>query len=273
MKRLLIILFLLPAVACMSQSRVVDKSGRKPDWVNGLERDFIIVAGTGATIQQAQESALNQVRESIVNAVAQNVRATSEMSTMEVNYNSTVSEFLEKFTATVTSSSGPVSYLQGVTLAKVEEFYWEKLQDRGSPMVVFNYHVKYPFPNIELQKLVMDFNIKDRQLTEELEDLLAGVEQVEQIEEIETSIRELGILADYFVDARRDKARLGITQYRNLYNMIELIEVESEPGRLKYAIRFKDRLVRASQRPQITSDCARVKGVDPAGDYMVVTYD
>jgi hypothetical protein len=257
----------------MSQTRVVDKSGRKPDWVNGLEKDYIIVVGTGSSIQDAQTNALNMVREHIVNAVAQNVRATSEMSMEESHFNNNISTYLERFATTVTTTSGPVPYLQGVTLSRVDEYYWEKIQNRNTRTETYNYHIKYPFPNMELQKLVMDFRIRDREMTEQLENILAGIDNVTQIEEIGKNIGELRILSDYFVDARRDKALLGITRYRELYNTIELVELESGLGELKYALRFASRNVAAAQRPQITSDCARVTGSSNQGDVVVVKYD
>lgn len=273
MKKLILVFFLLPFFACMSQTRVVEKSGRKPDWVNGLEKDYIIVVGTGASVQDAQRSALNMVRENIVNAVAQNVRATSELSTEEASFNNNISVYLERFATTITSASGPVPYLQGISLAKVDEFYWEKLQDRNTKAETYHYHIKYPFPNIELQKLVMDFRIRDRELTEQLDDILAGVDAIASIEDIEKNIGELHILVDYFIDGRKDKARLGITRYRNLYNTIELVEQDSRPGELKYAVRFGNRYVTTAQRPQITSDCARVTGTSNQDKSIVVKYD
>lgn len=273
MKKLILVFFLLPFFACMSQNRVVDKSGRKPDWVNGLEKDYIIAVGTGASVQDAQRNALNMVRENIVNAVAQNVRATSELSTEEANFNNNISVYLERFATNITSASGPVPYLQGITLAKVDEFYWEKLQDRNTKAETYHYHIKYPFPNIELQKLVMDFRMRDRELTEQLDDILGSVDAISSIEDIEKNIGELHILADYFVDARKDKARLGITRYRNLYKTIELVELDSRPGELKYAVRFGNRYVTTAQRPQITSDCARVTGTSSQDNSIIVKYD
>ncbi len=273
MKKLILVFFLLPFFVCMSQTRVVDKSGIKPAWVNGLEKDYIIVVGTGASVQDAQRNALNMVRENIVNAVAQNVRATSELSTEEANFNNNISVYLERFATSISSASGPAPYLQGITLSKVDEFYWEKLQDRNTRAETYHYHIKYPFPNIELQKLVMDFRIRDRELTEQLDKILASVDDISSIEDIEKNIGELHILSDYFVDARRDKARLGITRYQNLYNTIELVEQESSPGELKYAIRFGNRYVTSSQRPQVTSECARVTGTSGQDYSVVIKYD
>lgn len=273
MKKIILILLLFPVLASMSQTRVVDRSGRQPRWVNSLEKDYIIVVGTGSSISNAQTNALNMVRENIVNAVAQNVRTTSEFSTEEANFNNNVSVYLDRFATTTTTESGPVSYLQGVTLSKVDDYYWEKIRNRATGEETYNYHIKYPFPEFELQKLVLEFNMRDRELTRQLEDILAQVDQVTSIEQIGKNIAELNTLLDYFVDGRKNQAQLGITRYRNLYNSIEIEEIEHRLGELRYALKFRDRHVHTSQRPQITSDCARITNISGGANYMLVSYD
>lgn len=52
----------------------MERSGPRPKWVNGLEKEYIIVVGTGATIELAQQQALMAIKESIVEAVAVNVK-------------------------------------------------------------------------------------------------------------------------------------------------------------------------------------------------------
>lgn len=274
MKKLLVVLlFLLPYISIMAQTRVVERSGRKPAWVNGLERNYLIVTGTGNSLQDAQHKALVQIRESIVSAVAQNVRATTEMVYEESNFNNNVSVFLDKIATTVSTSSGPVTYLQGVTLSRADDYYWEKLQDRRSTIVAYNYHIKYPFPEMELQKLVLDFKMRDRQMALQLEEILEGIDAIDAIEDIDKNIRELQVLADYFIDARRDQAQMGIARLRDLYRRIEIVELGGSLGELRYVLRFQGKLVTTAQRPQITSECARIMGTSVEGTTVIVKYD
>jgi hypothetical protein len=121
-----IILLLSFGLVAFAQPKVMDKSGRKPDWVNGIQKDFIIVSGSGPTINDAQNSALMIIKERIVSSVADNVKATSTMQTEEATTNKSVSSFFEKYTSNVTSESGKVPYLQGVSLSNANEFYWGK---------------------------------------------------------------------------------------------------------------------------------------------------
>lgn len=274
MKRLLLILFLSPLViACVAQNKVVDSSSkRKPSWINGLEKDFIITSGSGSTVQEAQQNALNMVKEQIVSSVAENVQTTSEMRSEENTVNK-ISSYLEKFATTTTTTSGPVPFLQGISIAKVEEFYWEKLENKANRSIRFEYHLKYPFPRTEIWKLVEEFKKRDVEMTKQLDELVAAADNITDIDDIEKNVGELRILVDYFMDGRKDKANLGITRYKALYNSIELVELESGLGELKYGLRLGNRMVSTSRKPQTRSECARVTSFINNKDYAIIKYD
>lgn len=274
MKQLLLILFLSPiAIACVAQTKVVESSSkRKPGWINGLEKDYIITSGSGSTVQEAQQNALNMVKEQIVSSVAENVQTTSEMKVEENTVNK-VSTYLEKFATTTTTTSGPVPFLQGISLAKVEDFYWEKTENKANRSVRFEYHLKYPFPRTEIWKLVEEFKKRDVEMTKQLDELFAAADNISNIDDIEKNIGELRILADYFMDGRKDKANLGITRYQSLYKSIELVELESGLGELKYALRLGSRFVQTSRRPQTRSECARISSTINNKDHTIIKYD
>jgi hypothetical protein len=274
MKRLLLILTLFPfIVACMAQTRVVESSSkRKPGWLNGLEKDYIITVGNGSTVQEAQLNALNMVKEQIVSAVAENVQTTTEMRVEENTVNK-ISSYLENFATTTTTTSGPVPFLQGISLAKVEDFYWEKQEDRSNRSIRFEYHIKYPFPRTEIWKLVEEFKKRDNEMTKQLDELVAAADNITNLDDIEKNMGELRILADYFMDGRKDKANLGITRYRALYNGIELVELESGLGELKFALRLGSKFVHTSRKPQVRSECARVTSTINNKDHTIIKYD
>ncbi len=270
------LLLLIPMVACVSQTRVTESSSRRaPDWVNGLERDFVITVGTGSTIQEAQRDALNMVREDIVNAVAVHVQTETEMYTEETNLNNHVNSFMQTFATSTSTAAGPVPYLQGITLSQVEDYYWEKVENRRDGTVNYNYHIKYPFSDFELQSLVMDFRKRDREMTEDLESILRSVDKQDfsTVEEIDKKIDELRVMSDYFVDARKDRAQLGIARCRRLYESIELVETESRLGELTYALRLGDNVIHTSRRPHVNSECARITNIDSHQGYTTVDYD
>ncbi|MCB8965081.1 MAG: hypothetical protein H6536_08605 [Bacteroidales bacterium] len=255
-----------------AQDKVLDKSGKKPKWINGIEKDYIIVSGSGPDEQSAQQSALTLIKERIVTSVAENVKSTSEIKKEEANYNNNVTVFLEKFASSTTSQSGKVPFLQGISLSKVEQFYWEKLQ-RKDKSVYVNYHLKYPFPEFELKKLVSDFKMRDNELTRQMEDLLAQVETVESVEQIEKNMAELKSLTDYFMDGRVDQCNLGITRYRSLLKSIELVELDGGLGELKYYLRLGSRVITTVKKPTTKSECARITSTVNTKENVTIKYD
>lgn len=274
MKRnLLIIVLVCISSLGFAQLKVVDKSGKAPKWINGIEKDYIIVSGGGSTLDEAQNNALSMIKERIVNSVAENVSSRSEMRTEEANYNNNVSVFLEKFASTTTTQSGKVPFLQGISLSKVEEYYWEKVENKADRSIRFNYHIKYPFPEFELKKLVSDFKMRDAELTKQLEDLVAQVNTVESVEAIAKNIDELKVLIEYFMDGRKDQAEMAITRYRALYESIELVEQESGLGELKYSLRLGERTISTVRKPTLKSECARILSTINNTDHWVVKYD
>ncbi len=269
---LLVVALIASAGISLSQDKVIEKSGKQPKWVNNLEKDYIITVGSGATSQDAQQNALTMVKERIVSSVAENVKSKTELKKEEANYNNNISVFLEKFASQTTTESGKVPFLQGISLSKVQEFYWEKLQ-RKDKSVLFNYHIKYPFPEMELNKLVYDYKMRDAELTKQLEDLLAQTETVETVEQVEKNIGELKVLIDYFMDGRKNQAELGITKYQTLLSSIELVEVESNLGELKYALRLGTRTISTVKKPITKSECARVTSTINNQTNWLVKYD
>ena len=267
------ILLLCFNLVAFTQPKVLEKSGRKPDWINGIEKDFIIVSGSGATINDAQNSALMIIKERIVSSVADNVKATSVMQTEETNTNKSVHSFFEKYSSQVKSESGKVPYLQGISLSNASEYYWEKLSDKKANKTFFEYHIKYPFPEFELKKLVSDFKFRDKELTDNLNRIEEEAETVTSIEKIESNLDELKALQDAFIDARLDKVNTVSARYRGLYKSVELTEIENTTGLLKFALRLNDRIISTVKKPTVSSGCARINGTKNNVTDWEIRYD
>ena len=269
---LFVVLFLFTNSLGVAQDKVKETSGKQPKWVNCLVKDYIITSGKGVTSQEAQQKALAMVKENIVSAVAENVKSSSTISKEETNFNNKVFNFLEKFASQVATQSAKVPFLQGISLSQVEEYYWEKLET-GDRKTYFNYYIKYPFPDGELSRLVFEYKLRDEDLTKQLNDLLSQLDQIESVEKIEKNIGELQLLADYFMDGRRDQAGLGITRCNSMLNSIELVEQEGNPGELKYTLRLGTKTISTVKKPITKSECARIMSTINNQAFWMVKYD
>lgn len=254
-----------------SQERVVKKSGKRPKWVNGVVKDFIIVNGGGATIQTAQQNALISIKEHIVSAIADNVSSKSELIKEESTLNN-VSTFLEKFATQINTQSGQVPFLQGISLSNADQYYWEEVK-RKNKTTYYYYHIKYPFAQLELQQLVSDFKQRDNELTNQLENLIKQADVVTSVEQIEKNIESLKVMNDYFMDGRKAQGNLGIANYNSLLSSIELVDAESKLGELKYALRLGTRTISTTKKPITRSDCARITSTTNNQNLWVVNYD
>ncbi len=181
------ILFFLCAVifplSLLAQYSVSDKSGKKPDWTMSMEKGFIVGIGNGTAIEDAKENAMVNVKAQITTAVADHISSTSVSKSTEITANK-LSELYQSFSNVITTQSGKRDYLQGVSASNVVAFYWEKLTDKQTKAVKYQYFVKYPFSQFDLDDLVEDFRKKDALLTEEMNKVLGLLDTYTTVEEL-----------------------------------------------------------------------------------------
>ena len=91
--------------------------------------------------------------------------------------------------------------LQGVSISKATEFYWEKIRNKKDKNEYFIFHLKYPLPESDLDKLVIQYREYDQNLTGELNALLKSINEAESVEELESIKVALQNLNGYFKDS------------------------------------------------------------------------
>ena len=250
----MIILTLLPLLV-YPQFKQLEKSGKKPGWVNELREGYIIGHGRGQTLDIAKDQAMLDVRRQISEAVAIHVKSVSESLVRELILNektSMASEF-EEMTQTQT---GKRDYLMGISASRVEDFFWEEVRNKRTKEQFFKYALLYPFSDKELDNLVSIFKEKDRKLTELLESLLSITESYKTIEELESCKARLEKLAPLFIDERKARAEVGVQKCINLLKSVYIADTNSEPGHLRYSLKVGNRLVSTAKKPRFQTNCA-----------------
>lgn len=245
------------STACAAQVKVIDKSAKKaPAWVNGIEKNFLIVSATANDVEEAKEKILNSLREQIVHAVAVNVQSSAAINVQETALNGKVRQFLETTGSTIHTKSGNVPFLNEIALSNAVDYYWEKQQDKKTKAVTVIYHVKYPFPEIQLQQLVFEFKEADEKMTAQLAGLCENIEAIKNLEDIGKNITALQQLQKAFEDGRREQAGACIANYRSLYAYVSLEESAHPTGSLSYQLMLSGKPVAAIQKPRVKSNCA-----------------
>lgn len=257
-----LLILLVFAGTFMAQIKVIDDSGKKPKWVNGIEKDYVIVVGTGKDLETAKINAMISVKENIAKSVAEYVKSSSELSKTETN-GKNMASFFETYNAKTQTETADIPSLKGISPSKAEAFWWEKTRNKANGEEAVNYHIKYPFPEIELRKIIMEFQKIDRELTEKLENIVNAAETIESIEEMITNIAELEAMMKSFKDNRKTKAEGAIAKYNTMLKSVSLVPVKNDLGDLTFMTKLGERVVWTMQKPQVNSygKCAQTTSV------------
>lgn len=275
---ILLIATLLLAFApthAQKNKKVIESSERRaPKWINGLVKDYIIIVGTGKNLEDAKQDALLRIKEKIIRAVAENVQFQSQMNRKEEMYNN-ISNYAEKYESTTKTQATDVSFVKGIALNKAEEYYWEKIKDKDTDEITAHYHVKYPFSEMELKKLVMAFEKMDRELTEQLNAILDEIPNMNSVERMEGAMKELNQLQDRFIGPRKDKAATGVSRIMTRLKSITVHPEVNRLGLIEYSLRVGNDIIKASKKPRVLNpnQCATIKTVQPTETGWMIKYD
>lgn len=252
----LFILFLVLSAPCMAKIKVVEKSAKKvPVWVNTIQENYIITSAIKDDLEEAKRQCMDNIKTSIIDAVAQNVKSSSEGNINQETVNSEIVNFLDKFNYSYQAQSANVPYLTGISSSKIEDFYWEKREDKETGKITYLYAVKYPFPRVELKKLVHEFEKKDQEMYGKYKDLEAQYADIVSVEQIDKAITDLDLLVRYFFDDIRKNAASNLQRnYRQLYNQINFREISNKLGNYEFALVLNGLDIATSQRPVLKSE-------------------
>lgn len=271
----LLLFFLILSAPCMAKVKVVQQSAKKmPVWVNTTQKDFIITSAISNDVEKAKNECLDNIRKYIIDAVAQNVKSSSESTISQESVNSGITSFLDKYNYSFQTQSANVPYMTGISASKVEDSYWEKREDKETKQISYLYCMKYPFPGLELKKLVHEFQKKDNEMNAKLKELETGYETITSAEQIDKAVTDLNTLISYFFDDIRKNAARNLQQnYQQLYKQINIREISNPLGTYSFALVLRGKDIATSQRPVLKSETLTQMRAEQAGQAWKVYYN
>lgn len=267
-----LLIILTFGLSTIAQDKVVERSGKRPKWINNIENNHIITGGSGKTVALAQEEAINMVKEQIVRSIADKIIAKSEIIKTERTIDNNQSTLVENFKSKIISESGKIDFLNGININKAIDFYWEKLKDKKTKTYSFNYYIKYPFTQTELNSLIDNYKKKDKELTLELERCLEKTDNITSTEQIATTIIELKQLREKFIDKRQDKADLAIEKLNNMYRSADIQVLENRAGSISFSLSINNKSISSIIKPRIRSNCIKIVDLKKAGEKWILKY-
>lgn len=277
MRKILIALALLVGFGVVNQTyaqkaKVLERQPKKkPAWVNTLVKDYIIVVASSNTLEDAQEKALIKVKEHIISSVADNISSTSEY-TLTEDTKSGDMNITENYKVATKTRAADIPFIKGISVNQVDEYYWEKVSEKGG--ITFYYHMKYPFTEFQLKKLIMEYERADRELTQQLEGLLARIDVAESIEELNQVSTEIKALSKSFIDVdnRKTKCNVAVSQIAQMIKNVSIETVGTSLGEIRFMLYTNGRIIKTSATPKVKSNCAKIKDIKPDGNEWVVKY-
>lgn len=268
---LVLILIYYPFYA-ICQEKVIDKSGKTPNWINSTQKDFIIESGKGASIDEAKDRALINIKESIVKSVAEKITSTSEDKTMQERQGNSY-KISGNYQSVIRSKTADLPFIKGISLNKVSDFYWEKLKDKKSGSVVYSYYLKYPFSDFELQNIILDYEMSQKKLTEGLNDAIAEIDDLPSIEQIFEKMQTLRGIVPQLDETDKGIASMNIVKLGNILKSITVEEIDNQKGMIKYFLTYGNRHLKTSLKPKINSNCATNFRISQYGDTITLNYE
>lgn len=267
--------FTLSSASAQDKIKVKEKSAKKtPVWVGSSQTDYIVTSAIADDLETARNQCLDNVRRYIIQSVAENVKSTTEGMIDQKTIDNEIVSFLDTYTSTYESRAADVPFLKGISASKIEDYYWEKRENKTTGKVSYMYAVKYPFPSVQLKQLVNEFEKRDKEIWGRYLALAEALDNVSSVEEIDRAIADLGPVIDYlFDDTRRNEATTLRDKYRKLYDNISFREISNDLGLYKFTLVLDGRDITTSQRLKTSGDCATQIMSEQTPDGIEVQYN
>lgn len=261
------------ATGLAAKDRVVEKSGKTPDWLMTSDRDGFSVFARADDISSARDKCLEDIRQYIVNSIAANITSV-ETSTTGLHNRDGIETLYTTYNSELKTAAAKLPFLTGISLSDASEVYWEKCRSREDGSYYYNYHVLYPFSAADRNRLIKEFKEYDEGKYGLLMQLREDYAALSDVSEIDAAIRDLEPLAAYFFDdVRKQEAESLMAAYRKAYSRISVVPVSQELGRFVYSLVLDGHDITCSKLPQLRSETASSMTVKPAGREYEITYD
>ena len=275
-----LIYWLLPLAALLAASvslpakdRLVEKSGRTPDWIMSAGKDRFSVFAKADDMNMARDKCLEDIKQYIVNSIASNI-VSVEHSTVDSKNRDGLEEIYTTYSSDLKTATAKLPFLTGISLSNAEEIYWEKYRRSSDRSFYYMCYVLYPFSELERDRLVRNFLDYDR---EKYNAFLAARDmygRISDVSQIDAGIRQLEPLVEYFFDGvRKKEAETLLDTYRKAYSKISLVPGRHELGRFTYGLMLNGRSITCSLMPTLYSGTAISLAVSPSEGGYELTYD
>ena len=265
------LVLVLITLACSPQ-RMIDSSHRKrPDWVYGVQRGFLIGNGTGRDINEARASALNNIKSQIAQAVFSEIQSSKHYNIREVQSGKTF-ELITSFVSETVSTTNEGFVTRGVSLSDASDYYYEVVRDRDTRSEIVRYSVKYPFSRMELDSYLREWEGRQLMLIEQRDEIAARIDQHESIEDIIADIYKLVQIKELLVGENAVEAAFIVSDMYSYLNSVRLEVFEEDYGFLSFGLIYRDNEIKTGVRPRVSAEGVVIESLFQRDGHWIATY-
>jgi len=271
MKKVYFLLLLLAvATSAFAQEKTIKTDGNGRKWINTLEPGFIITSGRAGELELAKQQAIDNVKQTIVQSVAEHIQVSTTQETTELNGD--VNSFLSTYNSEIKTESGDVPFLKGISISKAEGWYWEKVKNKSTKAIFYRFHIRYPFSDQELNALIAAYEKNDRELTDRLNKELSIIDLTNSLDEMLAANNRLREMTGIFKDQRQQKVRAGLAAFKATMQSLSVVPLDNHPGKMIVVLRSGQREFTVSKPPRVSSPCAGIEEVSDIEGGTLITY-
>lgn len=262
---------MLACGAAMADQKIIERSAKKaPAWVGVHTDGYLSVTVEAPTLSEAEDMAMNLLLQRIANSVATNVDASQTYTIEQINKDGNVQEN-ENFEMVSKIKAANLPFIQGISPAKIEATYWEKLEDKKTHRKSVMYSMLYPFSDSDQIQLKRQFEKIEAEKNAQYQRLEQNYGNIEDAIDIRNAIAELETLEAYYFDASRVKAVQGLKKkYQALYSNITLQAKEIGKNKFFLQALIGGKPMSFASVPKVESNCASAIEVDPANGGFII---
>ena len=271
--------FLLCCCFCVfadaAQYKVVERSAKHaPEWVGQAIPGYLIFSAESATLDMAQQICMENIKNEIVNAIAANITATTTSFSEQTGTNGEFA-ITEGFRSDLKTIAARLPFVSGITIANVEDSYWEKRYDSKQKKYSYLVFLKYPFSRMERNRLIAEFQQYDAEKYKTLTDIKMQADNLTNVDDIARYLSDIEPLITYFFDeTRKAEAESLQKSLRQIYKNIAVVPLSNELGKYSYALMYNGRKLSASRLPLARSEYASdISVVHQSDTTYVVIYN
>lgn len=277
MKKIVVtFLLLLPIMAMAQKMKVVESSERKaPSWVGASAPDVFIVTASAHTLDQAKKLALQDVKKQIIEAVALHVTSETNITLSQTTtQGDNISEMNQQMDSKFQTHAAKLPFVKGISLNKVNRYYWEKVRNKETKVETYGYTIEYPFSQTDLRKLTVEFDKIDNEMVRKLAVLENIALTFKSTEELDGAVSVVPVLENYFFDdVRIERTKAASTLARKQYNYITPVIAFNSTSQAVILLAVGERIITSTQRPNVKSNCATEVNVIHNDGKVLVNFD